>query len=81
MGRRGVNQTELGQVLDLSQPPMSKRLHGLLPFNIDELERLAAFFDVPIVTFIPPATGPASRSRGDNLGYAAESDNSSLVAA
>lgn len=66
MARRRVSQKALGDVLGLSQPPMSKRMNGTQPFTVTELDRLAAYFDVPI-TDLFGARG--KEVRPDNVGY------------
>lgn len=48
MGRHRVSQRRLGEVLGLTQPPLSKRLAGKVAFDMDEIEAIAAFFDVPV---------------------------------
>jgi transcriptional regulator with XRE-family HTH domain len=54
MGRRRVSQKELGTVLAMSQPTISARMRGEVTFNLDELEQIAAHFDVPITDLLPP---------------------------
>jgi len=48
MGRHRVSQTALADALGLSQSSLSARLRCELPFDVDELSRVAAHFDVPI---------------------------------
>lgn len=53
MGRRRVSQTKLAEELSrrgcpMSQPSLSKRLSGLVPFDTDELLAVAAYFDVEV---------------------------------
>lgn len=45
-GRR--KRSELGKVLDLSAPSISRRLNGEISFTVDELETVAAWLDVPV---------------------------------
>lgn len=46
MARKRVRQVDLAEVLGMSQPSLSQRLTGRYPFTVDELDRLAQFFDV-----------------------------------
>jgi transcriptional regulator with XRE-family HTH domain len=48
MARRGVTQEAVGKALRLSQPAVSKRLRGDVPFDINELATIAALLDVPL---------------------------------
>lgn len=48
MSRRQVSQARLGEVLGLQQTSISKRLRGTIPFDIDELLRIADYLDVPL---------------------------------
>lgn len=41
MSRNGWNQTELGDVLDLSQPRVSARLRGVTPWSTCDIQKLA----------------------------------------
>jgi len=43
-GRHDVTQDQLAHVLGVAQPAVSKRLRGVTPFSLDELEKLADFF-------------------------------------
>jgi transcriptional regulator with XRE-family HTH domain len=48
-GRRGrrVSQTELAAYLEMGQSSLSRRLSGEYPFDVDELDRIAAYLNVP----------------------------------
>jgi len=46
--RRAITQKVLAAEIGMGQPQMSRRLKGHVPFDVDELEAIAAFFDVPI---------------------------------
>lgn len=48
MARRGVSQTTLAAVLGVTQPQVSARLRGIVPFNVNELHAVAAFLDVSV---------------------------------
>jgi len=41
-----LNQTQLAAVIDITQTQMSRRLHGAVPFSLEEVERLADYFGV-----------------------------------
>ena len=52
MARRGIKQPQIMALLELSQPAVSRRLSGQLPWNIDELERIARAFEVSVAELI-----------------------------
>ncbi len=56
MARQQVSQRQLCTVLKISQPQLSKRLLGTIPFDTAELDRLAEHFGVPVDRFL---TAPA----------------------
>lgn len=58
MGRHQVTQKRLAAYLkaqgfQLSQPSLSKRLAGHVPWTVDELEAVAQFFDKNIMDLLP----------------------------
>lgn len=53
MGRQRATQRQVGEILGKSQPQISLRLLGELPFNTAELDTLAAAWGVPVTTFLP----------------------------
>jgi transcriptional regulator with XRE-family HTH domain len=53
MGRQRANQRRVGEILGKSQPQISARLLGEIPFNMAELDTLAAAWGVPVTTFLP----------------------------
>jgi transcriptional regulator with XRE-family HTH domain len=57
MGRRRVSQKQLGDALGLAQPTMSKRMNGKIAFDLNELDGIAAFFDVSILDLFPRPEG------------------------
>jgi len=63
MGRHRMSQKRLGETLGMSQPTMSARMRGEVTFNLDELEAVAATFDVPITDLLPPAEDRRSEGR------------------
>lgn len=65
-GRMGVTQAQLAQVLNVSQPSISAKLRGKTPFDLDEIERLAAFFGItPAHLLGSPHGGPVPPGDGD----------------
>lgn len=58
MGRHGVTQMQLVDVLRVSQTGVSKRLRGLIPFDANEIGVLAAFFDVEPAELLGAPKGP-----------------------
>lgn len=46
MGRHNVTQMQLRDVLGVSQPAISARLHGQVPFDANEIAALAEHFGV-----------------------------------
>lgn len=48
MGRRGVSQTELAQVLGVSQSGISARLHGKTAFLIHDLAVIAGYLGITL---------------------------------
>jgi len=65
MGRYNVNQTKLADVLGVTQTQVSKRLRGLIPFDVDELDVMAGYFHVSVTELVggaansPRPGGPA----------------------
>lgn len=66
MGRLGVKQTQLAQVLGMSQGSISAKVNGKTPFDLDEIEHLAAFFRIPPSRLMGESTdGPLPPMGGD----------------
>jgi len=57
-GRTGANQAFLARLLDISQPQMSARMRGRMPFRLDELEVLAKAFGIEARDFLPASDAP-----------------------
>jgi transcriptional regulator with XRE-family HTH domain len=53
MGRQRMTQSALGVVLGKSQAYVWRRVMGKVPFDLAELEKIAAALGVPIETFLP----------------------------
>lgn len=61
MGRYGVTQMKLTEVLGVTQSAISRRLHGTTPFDVNEVGVLANFFGVTMGELLgegQPLTGP-----------------------
>lgn len=48
MARQGITQTRLAEQIGRSQSQLSKRLSGVIPFDIDELAAVAGSLGVPL---------------------------------
>lgn len=68
MGRQRATQRIVGQILGKSQPQISARLLGELPFTTAELDKLAEAWSIPVTTFLPSAGVPV---RGETPASAA----------
>jgi transcriptional regulator with XRE-family HTH domain len=72
MARYDIVQLDLQKALGLSQSAVSKRLRGVTPFDVNELDEIARFFGMSLAELIkeadePRPNGPTSagrRSRG-----------------
>lgn len=53
--RRRLNQTELAGLLGLSQAGASRRLRGVTPFTVDELDLLGRHLGVSVVDLVTRA--------------------------
>ena len=56
MARQQVSQRQIGEILGISQPQVSKRLLGSLPFDTAELDKIADAFGVPVDRFLVAAS-------------------------
>jgi DNA-binding Xre family transcriptional regulator len=54
MWRKRINQTQLGQVLGVTQTAASKKLRGDVGITIPELLRIAEFLEVDPIDLLPP---------------------------
>lgn len=52
MARQHKSQTTLALDLGVSQAFLSRRLSGGVPFDIDELDRIARVLEVPVTRFL-----------------------------
>lgn len=51
MARRGLNQEDVGNILDIHRQGISRRLNGEVPFRVPELEKLATVFGIDVSVF------------------------------
>lgn len=83
--RCGINQTDLGKVIGVTQTQMSQRLRGNLPFSLDEVERFADYFDMEPLQLLGAAetgpNGPASNGPATGVTVAEPTFDRWLVAA
>lgn len=60
VARQNATQQDLSRILKVAQPSISRRLNGKHPFDTDELDKLAAYFGVPVDRFLAlPVAGAA----------------------
>lgn len=52
MARHGYSQRQLAGELDIAQQNLSQRLNGRVPFDINELDRIAAVLGVELGALI-----------------------------
>ena len=64
LGRYGRTQTDLATRLGMSQSQLSKRLRGAIPFDTDELVKVADYFGVTVGSLFGEATQNAPRPDG-----------------
>lgn len=57
LARQRKTQAALSEALGMSQQAVSRRLAGAIPFDVNELDNVAIFLDVPIADFFiyPPS--------------------------
>ncbi len=57
MGRFQVSQTALSQAIGIAQSGLSRRLRGDVPFDVDDIYTIAAYFDVPVTSIVADDSG------------------------
>lgn len=55
LARKGITQTDLAAKLAKSQPFVSRRLSGLVPFNVAELAAIASVLDITVADLVVAA--------------------------
>lgn len=63
MARRRVRQSDLADALGIHQSSVSERMTGKVSWNIDELDRIAGFLDLPITALFPASDLGKTESR------------------
>jgi len=53
LARKRIPQSDLAEVLGVSQAGISRRLSGATPFDVNELAAVAAFLGVPVGKLMP----------------------------
>lgn len=53
MARQRISGSELARRMGVSQPYLHRRISGELPFDIDDLDRVAGFLNVTIADLLP----------------------------
>lgn len=56
VARQRLTHRELGERLKLAQPSVTKRLNGVIPFDLVDLERFAEALGVPVDQFLAAQT-------------------------
>lgn len=60
MARKRVTGTTLAQALGVSQPTLSRRLNGHIPFDLDELEVVGKVLGVSVSDLLTRSGGEAA---------------------
>ncbi|MDO5501509.1 MAG: helix-turn-helix transcriptional regulator [Propionibacteriaceae bacterium] len=60
VARRGLTQAALAEVIGVSQSQLSKRLRGVIPFDVNEVAAIANALDVPITELVTAKAGSAA---------------------
>ena len=55
LARKGITQTDLALRLKKSQPFVSRRLSGSVPFNVADLDSIATVLDISIASLVEVA--------------------------
>lgn len=58
LARHGHVHQDLADAIGLNRVTLGRRLSGQLPFTIDELVAVAAFFKIPLATVLEGAEDP-----------------------
>jgi transcriptional regulator with XRE-family HTH domain len=64
LARRGLSGNEAAMQIGWTQPYLSRRLSGRVPFNVADLATLAKFLEVPVTEFfqVPHARPSGQRT-------------------
>ncbi|MDI6911450.1 helix-turn-helix transcriptional regulator [Nocardioides sp.] len=58
--RRRVTDADIANAIGASRSAINDRMNGRAKFQIDELQRIAAFLDVPLEQLLAPAEAAVS---------------------
>lgn len=61
---RGLSDSAMARELGFSQPYMSRRMRGDVPWRVDELTQIATFLNVPVTELLATAQ-PATTAVGE----------------
>jgi transcriptional regulator with XRE-family HTH domain len=53
MGRRRTTGAQLARAIGVPQSSLSRKLTGRYPLDVDDLEAIAAYFEIPVASLIP----------------------------
>lgn len=67
MGRNRISQAKLAAALGMSQPSLSKRINGSKSWELDELEKVAAYFGREVTALLVPTSGYNSDDPADSV--------------
>lgn len=88
MGRHRTTQVQLAAVLGIPQTQLSRRLRGLMPFSIDEVEAIADYYAVPVRSLFDhdeetprPKPGGVQRARRDSNPQPSDLESGTVVLA
>lgn len=59
MAKKRVTQEQLAAHMGVSQAAIARRLSGRVPFDVDELSRIAEYFAVPVASLYPAESSGA----------------------
>lgn len=62
---RRISQANLATAIGMSKMSMSRRFNGAVPFTVDELGRIADYFDVGLDALILSPSTPTARPVDD----------------
>lgn len=73
MGRRRTTGAQLARAIGAPQSSLQRKLSGRYPLDIDDLEAIAAYFSVSVISFFPAQ----KRAEGITLDYSVTGGTSS----
>lgn len=67
MGRQRMNKAELSRRLGVTEVWVGRRLNGVIPLHIDDLDRIAGVLDVPVGQLMPDTRTTVVYSPGERV--------------